>query len=665
MIHPSKGGVGGPGPLPMTTNLTDPRYDKFFDGLNDVQRDVVAKTEGRFLVLASAGSGKTRALTRRVGYLIAQGIAPYNIMCVTFTNKAANEMKDRIRVLVGDLVDDLWIGTFHSLCLRILQRNRATLGLESLTILDPDDQSKLLKEVIDESVASVPEDMAAAYIEKMQAANILPEEIQDTRDHDLISIYRGYQERKREMGYMDFNDILVFASRLMRDNHAIREKYQAQFRYVMCDEAQDVNDVQFQLLGQFSARHGNLSLTGDDFQAIYGWRGSNVLNIMNYSATDGLEVIRMEQNYRSSRCIVEASNALIGKNSVQLDKSSFTENAAGESIVVYPADNEAHEADFVASVVTQMRRDGVPLDDIAILSRTNRQVRHIEQAFSQLRIGYRLINGTGFFDRREIKDLIAYLRVVDNINDTLAFERIINVPKRGIGAATVEKIAAYADSLGVSFGKALNHVEEVPKLGKALVQKIVTFRDDISGIRSLLADPTLDPTIILNQLILRTGFLSQFQLGKNAEDDEQRIANITDFQTMATQWYLQHADDELDEGQTLLNKFLMETSLYTQMDDEDGQAVTIMSAHSSKGLEFKNVFIIGAEEGVFPHRRSMNEHDIEEERRLMYVAMTRAEHRLFISYSKLRFENKTERKTRPSRFLSELPRDLLHVVGID
>lgn len=649
--------------------VLDARYQHIFEGMNPSQQEVIAHTQGEVIVLAGAGSGKTACLTRRVAYLIAQGIPAHNILCITFTNKAAKEMKERISKMVGDASRDIWMGTFHSICLRIIQRHKDLLDYESMTIINGEDRTKIIKTVIDLiDYSQTPEDVES-FIEDAQNNMRLPSDFGTGPDTDTtkVNIYRAYQERKKELGYIDFNDILLLTVDLFHRFDAVRERYQKQFQYVMCDEAQDTNNCQFELLSLFSGLYHNLALIGDDYQAIYSFRGSNVRNMMDYSVLENVVLLKLEQNYRSTKTIIHASNGLIEKNKVQLEKASHTVNPAGDFVLVYPADDSSTEADFVATMVDKMhKKEGREFRDVAVLFRNNRQSQQLEMALRQQKVPYQVINGTSFFDRKEVKDIVGYLRAVDNPIDNLAFERIINVPKRGIGAKAIERINDYAEDSMIPFAKALEHIDEVPKITKKAVEAVKDFNSIISNLQTYSRQEDALVSKCIKMVIDETNFLSQFEVGKNKEEDEKRVMNIHELYQMALDW---EADVNGEESEMpLLTRFLTETSLMSQVDEADMEnVVTLMSVHSSKGLEFDVVFVIGMQEDSFPSVHARTEAEIEEERRLAYVAMTRAKQRLFLSYAKTRFDYKTTAavKTTPSRFLNEIPRQYMHVIGLD
>lgn len=644
------------------------QYTHLFEGLNSNQQQIVYQTEGKFAVLAGAGSGKTATLTRRTAYLLAQGIPAWQIMCVTFTNKAAKEMKARIKSLAGEAADDLWMGTFHSLCLRIIQRHKEKLGYPNMSIIDGDERRKIIQEIVPLISVGAEPILAEQKIEAWQNNMVEPESLLRDEPSDYANIYKEYQDRKKLSGYVDFNDILNLTIRLLVLDDTVRAYYQNQFRYVMCDEAQDVNNAQYELLNLFSAAYNNLALIGDDFQSIYAFRGANVHNMIHYSNQPDVTLLRLEQNYRSYANIIEASNALINKNKGQMEKTCFTENHAGERIIVYPAPDVSREADYVAKDVIKREvfEGKQKYGDYAVLYRNNRQAKDLEIALRQHRIPYKVHGNMSFFDRKEVKDIVGYLRAVDNALDFIAFERIINVPKRGIGAKAVERIQDYATDVGIPFQKALYHVADIPKMTKKAIEAVTEFVQVIDAIREHANNTEKRIVTSTIQMILdRTAFLAQFQVGKNKDEDKARVENIYQLMQMAKEWELDN--ESLESDTPVLTRFLLETSLLAQEDEDESNVVTLMSVHSSKGLEFHTVFIVGLEEGRFPSAFVSNEAELEEERRLMYVAMTRAERRLFLSYSKSGsgYRKKDEKPPRPSRFFNDIPRHLMYVVGVD
>ena len=631
-------------------------------GLNPTQQEIVRDTEGYLLVLAGAGSGKTRVLTHRIAYLIQQGVAPWQILSVTFTNKAAKEMKSRVTALTGPSGRDVWTGTFHSICIRILSRYGSEIGMEKFTIIDDTDQKKILKEVLDLTGGEYELDTIKNAISNAKNALLTAEELlagaSYQHEKDLANIYQGYQEKMRDNNYLDYDDCIMKTVELLNKSSVAADHYQRQFRYVLTDETQDTNKAQFKLLSLLSAHHQNLFAVGDSDQSIYKWRGADISNIINFNLHfPGTKLYKLEQNYRSTGTIVHASNALIQNNKERLDKTAFTESDMGAPIVLYQADDDGREGDFVTQIIKRMHQvEGRRYSDFAVLYRTNRQSRSVEVAMTQLGVPYQVVGGHAFYDRKEIKDLVAYLRAIDNGVDVLAFRRIINVPKRGIGDASVGKIEDYAAECGVPFPKALENVDDVPKIPKKALNSIKEFTVMMKEFDEFVRSEEFTIAGLIQMVLTKTNYMES--LNPDKDEDVTRMENIQELINVAGKW-----DAEVDRETKGLTEFLTETSLVSDIDSmEDVDAVTLMTTHACKGLEFPVVFIIGLEETILPHGRSMSDPaEMEEERRLMYVAMTRAEQKLFITHCKQRYEYGVPRPiyNRPSRFLKEIPTELI------
>lgn len=637
--------------------------EELLAGLNPVQQVIVKDTEGNKLVLAGAGSGKTRVLTHRISYLLSQNVPPWQILAVTFTNKAAKEMRERVMLLAGTTARDVWMGTFHSVCIRILARFGSEIGIDKFTIIDDADQKKLIKEVLALLGADYEVDVIKKVISDAKNDLIGPQELASVAKHsqerDLANIYEAYEEKKTENNYLDYDDCISKAVHLFDMSEAARNQYQHQFRYVMTDETQDTNKAQFKLLMHLSAHHENLFAVGDSDQSIYKFRGAELSNIINFETFfPDTVVYRLEQNYRSTNSIVSASNSVIENNKERLEKTSFTEQQDGDLLTLYQADDDTREADFVARSIQHIRRvkDG-SWNDFAVLYRTNRQSREIEKSFTQLGIPYQIVNGHAFYDRKEIKDIVGYLRAVNNEMDALAFNRIVNVPKRGIGATTVGRIQDYATDCNIPFSKALENVGDIPKIPKKALASIEDFLQMITEFKTYAASDESSIAELIQMIIVRTGYKDE--LNPDRDDDLTRIENLEELTNVAAKWDIEDHNEEGDGG---LTQFLSETSLTAAVDGmEPKDTVTLLTIHSSKGLEFKNVFLIGLEENIFPHSRSKSDiQEMEEERRLMYVAMTRAEEKLVLSHCKQRFEyGGGLTYNQPSRFLREIPKHLL------
>lgn len=633
---------------------------ELLNGLNPIQQEIVKDTEGQFLVLAGAGSGKTRVLTHRTAYLIQEGnVKPWNILAVTFTNKAAREMRERVVNLVGPQGRDIWIGTFHGICVRILTRFGKEIGYDKFTIIDDKEQKKILKEAAAACGIEFDIDIIAGVISNAKNDLLtyaaLQGEAKEQHEKDIANVYQVYEEKKDELGYFDFDDLIMKTVHLLNVSELARETYQKQFRYIMTDETQDTNKAQFQLLTLLSGEHENLFAVGDADQSIYKWRGAQISNIINFqNYFPNVKLYLLEQNYRSTRTIVEASNALIANNRERLEKTAFAESAVGDPITIYQADDDGREADFIAQLInrTLHLENHRTYNDFAVIYRTNRQSRAVEVALRQAGIPYQVVGGTGFYDRKEVKDVVAYLRSVANGVDALAFQRIINVPKRGIGDTTVAKIQDFANDCGIPFPKALDHVDDVPKIAARTKNKIKEFNQLISEFVDYTNSEEFKVAELVRKVLKETQFLEQYDDEK--EEDAARLENIQEFINVAGKW-----DEDKEEGKTLAD-FLAETSLVSDVDsmEDEVDSVTLLTGHASKGLEFPIVFGIGLEETIFPHGRSLNDpSELEEERRLMYVVMTRAEEKLYLSHCRQRYEYGNPRPimNRPSRFLREIP----------
>lgn len=635
------------------------------DGLNPQQTEIAKDTQGYILCLAGAGAGKTATLTRRVAYLLKDcGIRPWNILSVTFTNKAAKEMRERLVGLVGEEGKDVWMGTFHGTCVRILRRFGGEIGYPDgkFTIIDEKDQKKILKEVIATCGFEYEADVASNVIGDAKNKLLTPDALAElaTRPHekDMANIYLAYEDKKTELGYLDYDDLIMKTVHLLTVSKEAREHYQRQFQYVMVDEFQDSNISQFKLLQILTAQHENLMFVGDDAQSIYKWRGANLQNILGLSTIyPGLKTYRLEQNYRSTQTIVHAANAIIEKNVERLEKTSFTENIAGEPIVLHQADDNADEANFACDVIQRTRQvEARPYSDFAVLYRTNKQSRAIETALAQKGIPYRVLNGSAFYDRKEIKDIVGYLRAIDNTVDALAFERIVNVPKRGIGKTTIDRISDYATDCAIPFTIALANVEDIPKISKKTKEKITDFLNLIQSFREYQGHEDFSMTNLIQKILQETGYRQELvESGKT--EDESRLENLDELLNVAFLW------DESNTENKTLNDFLSETTLISDVDGLDSEnVVTLLTVHSSKGLEFPIIHLVGLEEGIFPHGRSMADiTELEEERRLMYVAVTRGEQRVYISHCEKRYEYGNPQPVfyRQSRFINEIPKNLI------
>ncbi|MDD3839372.1 MAG: DNA helicase PcrA [Clostridia bacterium] len=631
--------------------------------LNDQQAKAVRKTEGPLLILAGAGSGKTRVLTYRIAYLIGEhGVNPSNIAAITFTNKAADEMKERVANIVGELGYFVTISTFHSFCVRILRRNADKIGYNNnFVIYDAKDQLTLVKECIKE--LDISEKYYAPKSVKNNISNIKDTLINyqefaqqskgDFRKEKLAEIYRLYQQKLQRNNAFDFDDLIMKTVELFETDPDVLKYYQNKFRYLMVDEYQDTNTAQYKLVKFLSEKHRNICVVGDDDQSIYGWRGADVRNILDFEKDfPESETIKLEQNYRSTQTILDAANNLIKNNYSRKKKRLWTSNGRGQQIVLYEAVDEKDEAEYVCqSIKEKLDKQSLKYSDFAVLYRINAQSRVMEDALMKYKMPYRMVGGLRFYDRKEIKDLIAYLRVIVNPLDNVSFLRIINVPKRGIGAKTISRIQEYAASSDGSLFSAILDCEKIDGLTKRAISSIEQFKDIIIELMAIKETGTISE--LIEYIIEKTGYKEQL-MAEKTEEAEVRLENIKEFISAAKEY-------EQGEEQGNIQDFLENIALVSDIDtvDAGGDGVLLMTMHSAKGLEFPVVFIIGMEEGIFPHVRSLFEEDeLEEERRLCYVGITRAQQELFMTCARQRtIFGKTNYNTL-SRFINEIPENL-------
>ena len=632
------------------------------EGLNPQQKEAVEHYEGPLLILAGAGSGKTRVLTNRIAWLIDEkDVSPWNILAITFTNKAAQEMRQRVDSLVGYGAESIWVATFHSTCGRILRRHIDRLGYDPhFTIYDTDDQKSLIKELckqmnIDTQMLKekrIMNAISAAKNELIGPEQFAAEAAGDYPGSRIADVYRAYQSELKKRSAVDFDDMLMLTVELFDKNEDILEMYRDRFRFIMVDEYQDTNTAQFRLISQLAGKRGNLCVVGDDDQSIYSFRGANINNILNFEKIwPQTKVIRLEQNYRSTGNILEAANHVIANNRSRKKKTLWTENSTGSSIHVREFDTAFHEADFVAGeIASRVRTGGAAFSDFAILYRTNAQSRLLEEKLLMRGIPYRLIGGVNFYARREIKDLLSYMRAISNPDDDLAVQRIINIPKRGIGATTINRVAEYARVNDLTFYEALTRGSEIPGLGRAAV-KTDAFVTTLAALRGKAE--VLSVRKLLEEIIEQTGYVRELEK-EGTDEAKERIENINELITKA-EVFEENASDPS------LTAFLEEVSLVTDIDemDDSDKRVVLMTLHSAKGLEFPVVFLTGLEEDIFPSAMSMMEDDsgkaIEEERRLCYVGITRAMQDLTMTWARTRMLRGETRYHEKSRFLDELP----------
>lgn len=637
-----------------------------YDTLNEQQKKGVFTTEGPVLLLAGAGSGKTRVLTHRIAYLIDElGVNAWNIMAITFTNKAAGEMKERVENLVGMGSESIWVTTFHSTCVRILRRYADRLGYDtSFSIYDSDDQKSVIKDVckrLQIDTKMLKERTILSAISSAKDELISPEEYElkaagDYRMQKIAAAYREYQSVLRRNNAMDFDDLIMKTVELFQTDTEVLGNYQRRFKYIMVDEYQDTNTAQFELIRLLAAAHHNLCVVGDDDQSIYKFRGANIRNILDFEKVyPEAAVIRLEQNYRSTQNVLDAANAVIRNNKGRKSKTLWTDKGEGNRIHFRQFDNAYEEAEFIADNVARKKREGVAdFGDCAVLFRTNAQARLLEERFIVEGIPYDVVGGINFYARKEIKDLLAYLKTIDNGRDDLAVRRIINIPKRGIGAATIAKVQDYADMHEISFYEALRQADEITDIGRSAAVKLKPFVTMIQAFRSKLEFYGLED--LINDVIETTGYVKELE-DSNDEDAENRIENIDELISKIV------AFEEIHDQPTL-GEFLEEVALVADVDNvqEGSNKVLLMTLHSAKGLEFPHVYMAGMEDGIFPSYMSIVSDDpdeIEEERRLAYVGITRAKEDLTLCYAKMRMIRGETQMNAVSRFVKEIPQELM------
>ena len=638
------------------------------DELNPIQREAVLHFEGPVLIVAGAGSGKTRALTHRIAYLIReQGVSPYSILAITFTNKAAREMAERVEGLLGERVArGMWILTFHSACARILRREHERLGLpSSFSIYDGGDTERLVSAIVRDLSLDPkrfpPRAMAAAIgraKDNLVGAAEFSAEVSNFYEQTVADVYNAYERRLHEAGALDFDDLISQAVRLFREQPEVLGHYQERFRYVLIDEYQDTNRAQYHFVNLLAARYRNICVVGDADQGVYSWRGATIQNLLDFERDyPDAAVFLMEQNYRSTQNILEVANALIERNLQRKPKSLWTETEGGELTVRYRSDNEHEEALFVAEEIERLvSEEGQRYRDCAIFYRTNAQSRVLEDIFMRAGLAYRVVGGLRFYERREIKDLLSYLRLVVNPQDVVSARRVINSPKRGIGDATIAALESFASSEEIPFLEACRRVEEIDVLAARARGAVAGFVGMMEALVDLHADGA-SVSRVVDAAEQVSGYMAELESERTVEA-EGRVENLRELIGVAAEF-----EARFPEGG--LSDFLEQVALVTEQDeyDEEASSVTLMTLHNAKGLEFPVVFIVGLEDGVFPHYRSMNDTaQLEEERRLMYVGITRARERLYLCHAWSRTLFGSTSYNPPSRFLSELPTDLLHVV---
>jgi DNA helicase II / ATP-dependent DNA helicase PcrA len=640
--------------------------NKLLNGMNPEQQAAVKATEGPLLIMAGAGSGKTRVLTHRIAYLMVEkGVNPYNILAITFTNKAAREMKDRIYSLMGGTAEEVWISTFHSMCVRILRRDIDRIGFNrNFTILDTTDQQSVIKGILKDKNMDPKQFDPRAMLGAISSAKnelIDPESFSKNAggffEQKVADVYVEYQKRLRKNSALDFDDLIMQTIHLFQRVPEVLEHYQRKFQYIHVDEYQDTNRAQYMLVKLLATRFKNLCVVGDSDQSIYRWRGADIANILSFEKDyPNAKVILLEQNYRSTKRILLAANGVIQNNLNRKPKNLWTENQEGNKIQYFRADSEQGEAQFVVGKIKELVDNGkYKRSDMAVLYRTNAQSRVMEEVLLKSNIDYSIVGGIKFYERKEIKDIISYLKLIANPDDEIAFVRVINVPKRGIGSSSLDKIADFAARHDISLFQALDSVELIglsPKVTKAAAE----FRDLISGYTRM--QEFLSVTELVEEVLEKSGYREMLKAEKSLEA-QSRLENLDELLSVTKSF------EDKNDDKTLI-AFLTDLALVADIDslDEEGQkkvdTVVLMTLHSAKGLEFPVVFLLGLEEGVFPHSRSlMEEAEMEEERRLAYVGITRAEEQLFITNAQMRTLFGRTNVNPPSRFIKEIPEELL------
>lgn len=634
-------------------------------GLNKEQALAVQTTEGPMLILAGAGSGKTKVLTCRIAHLLNQGVRPYRILAITFTNKAAGEMRERVDKMAGTAAADVWLFTFHAFCHRVLRMDIDKLdGYErNFAIYDTSDSQSLIKQILKEmnldekrfqpsgiiSRISNAKNQLLSPVDYAKAAN-------DFYDQKVAQIYECYAAKLMQNNAVDFDDLLLLTLKLLQENEEVREKYQNKFDYLMVDEYQDTNHAQYLLTKILAAKHRNICVVGDADQSIYGWRGADIQNILDFEKDyPDAKLIKLEQNYRSTQVILDAANAVIENNTGRKPKNLWTDNGNGREITYFQAMDERDEARFVVEQMQKLQQEqNQKLGDMAILYRTNTQSRVFEEMLIKSGISYNMVGGTKFYERKEIKDIIAYLRVIFNPNDSLSLLRIINVPKRGIGDATLGRLQAYAAENDMSLFEVVSNSASVPGVNTRFSSKLDELASIIFEMMSQAEEVPVKQ--LIEDLMNKTGYIEELRLSKNVQD-QSRIDNLMELLSVAEDFAKNGEEDTLEN-------FLGNVALVSDIDDAElgEDAITLMTLHSAKGLEFPTVFLVGMEEGIFPHARTlMDEDEVEEERRLCYVGITRAEKNLFMSNAKMRTIFGHTVSYPASRFLQEVPRGLIHI----
>ena len=632
------------------------------EGLNDRQKEAVMTTEGPCLVIAGAGSGKTKVLTHKIAYLISEKyVKPWNIIAITFTNKAANEMKERISNIIGDAANDLWMGTFHSICVKILRKYIDRIGFEhSFLIFDTSDQKTLIKECLKElkiddklfTDRAVMSEISNGKNEMLEPKAYQTKYAGDYRKEIIGKIYELYQQRLKENNALDFDDIINYAIKVLTENPDVLEYYTEKFKYVLVDEYQDTNKAQFMLVSIFASKYGNITVVGDNDQGIYSFRGADITNILNFEKDfPGTKIIKLEQNYRCTGNILKAANAVIKRNENKYDKKLWTNNDDGDLPTIYQAEDEYGEATYIVNQISHLKtQEYYKYSDFVILYRMNSQSRAIEDILRREDIPYKIVGGLKFYERKEIKDIIAYLRLIYNTSDNLSLKRIINEPKRGIGKTSLDNIQEIAENSGTSMYEVIKRAEDYGL--NRIKANSIDFINLIEELRAKMEELTISE--LIKETLNKSGYTKALEL-ENTVEAESRIQNLEEFLTVAIEFEEEFADNNLGE-------FLENITLSSDIDNvEDAEnSVTLMTLHSAKGLEFPTVFLVGLEEGIFPGYKSIGEeNELQEERRLFYVGITRAKEHLFLTCAKRRTIFGSTSYNAISRFVKEIPKDLL------
>ena len=656
---------------------------QLLDKMNPQQKEAILTTEGPLLVMAGAGSGKTRVLTHRIAYLMSEKqVSPYNILAITFTNKAAREMKERVEKLIGERGKDVWISTFHSMCVRILRRDIDLIGYDlNFGILDDADQLSVIKTVMEDLNLDPKRQSPKYFLSQISNAKNELKTPSDLRkefeNEDVIRVYEKYQQTLFKNNRVDFDDLLMLTVHLFEKHPEVLSFYQNKFQYIHIDEYQDTNHAQYKIVTLLAEKFRNICVVGDSDQSIYSWRGANIENILSFESDyPDASVVLLEQNYRSKQMILNAANDVIKNNSGRRDKQLWSDRGEGEAIEYHRASDGDVEANYIADKIAYMRRDAYDYHDFAVLYRTNSQSRAIEQALLRQNIPYRLVGGQSYFKRKEIKDLMAYLRLICNPDDDLSFVRVVNEPKRGIGAASIDKLSHFAAESELSLMSSIQDATGV--VAKATLNKLMDFKTMIYMLRAQIEDHSLASFIDL--VLSQTGYLEMLE-NENTIEADSRIDNLGEFKSMATQFEDVDLDEILAEEESeeraddlptmtkliiLLNDLMLQTDTETEEEANESK-VTLMTIHAAKGLEFPVVFICGFEDGIFPLRSAIEQgaDDLEEERRLAYVAITRAEDLLFITNAQSRYQYGMRSANPESMFIREISETYLNKTGIE